>query len=33
VAWYVGNEAWWRKIKERSADFKSFYDAYYKDRK
>jgi len=33
VQWYVENEDWWRKIKERSADFKSFYDAYYKDRK
>ncbi len=33
VGWYVENEWWWRRIKERSADFKSFYDAYYKDRK
>jgi dTDP-glucose 4,6-dehydratase len=33
VRWYVENEDWWRKIKERSADFKSFYAAYYKDRK
>ena len=33
VQWYLENEDWWRKIKERSADFKSFYDAYYKDRK
>jgi dTDP-glucose 4,6-dehydratase len=33
VRWYRENEAWWRKIKERSRDFKSFYDTYYKDRK
>ncbi|MGA2587839.1 MAG: dTDP-glucose 4,6-dehydratase [Candidatus Aminicenantales bacterium] len=33
VTWYVENEDWWRKIKERSADFKSFYGEYYKDRK
>jgi len=31
--WYVENEGWWRRTKERSAEFKSFYDAYYKDRK
>jgi len=33
VRWYVKNEAWWRKIKERNADYKAFSDAYYKDRK
>ena len=33
VHWYAENESWWRRIKERSAEFKSFYDAYYKDRK
>jgi len=33
VRWYVENEAWWKRIKERSPDFKSFYDQYYKDRK
>jgi dTDP-glucose 4,6-dehydratase len=33
VRWYAENEWWWRRIKERSAEFKSFYDAYYKDRK
>jgi dTDP-glucose 4,6-dehydratase len=32
VTWYVENEAWWRKIKERSADFKSFYATYYDKR-
>lgn len=33
VEWYINNEAWWRKIKERSHEFKSFYESYYKDRK
>jgi len=33
VSWYVENESWWRKIKELSAEFKSFYEEYYKDRK
>jgi len=33
VRWYVENEAWWRKIKERSAEYKAFSEAYYKNRK
>ena len=33
VRWYQENEDWWRKIKEKSKDFKSFYEEYYKDRK
>ncbi|OGD20664.1 MAG: dTDP-glucose 4,6-dehydratase [Candidatus Aminicenantes bacterium RBG_16_63_16] len=33
VRWYRHNEGWWRKIKERSRDFQSFYSNYYKDRK
>jgi len=33
VSWYVDNEEWWRKIKERSRDFRSFYESYYRDRK
>jgi dTDP-glucose 4,6-dehydratase len=33
VAWYVEHESWWRKIKDKSADFRSFYESYYKDRK
>jgi len=33
VRWYVDNEAWWRRIKERSRDFTSFYETYYKERK
>jgi dTDP-glucose 4,6-dehydratase len=32
VRWYRDNESWWRKIKERSAEFQSFYDSYYKDK-
>jgi dTDP-glucose 4,6-dehydratase len=30
VRWYRENEAWWRKIKERSRDFQEFYAANYK---
>ncbi len=33
VRWYVENEPWWRKIKERNAEYKAFNEAYYKDRK
>jgi dTDP-glucose 4,6-dehydratase len=33
VSWYRENEEWWRKIKERSRDFQSFYKTYYKDKK
>lgn len=33
VRWYQENEDWWRKIKEKSKDFKSFYKEYYRDRK
>ncbi len=33
VRWYRENEDWWRKIKDRSRDFRSFYDTYYKERK
>jgi dTDP-glucose 4,6-dehydratase len=33
VNWYADNEDWWRKIKEKSQDFKSFYKDYYRDRK
>src|SRR5205085_8157565 len=29
VQWYVSNEAWWRKIKERSAEFKAYYEKQY----
>jgi dTDP-glucose 4,6-dehydratase len=33
VRWYQENREWWRKIKERSRDFKTFYETYYRDRK
>jgi dTDP-glucose 4,6-dehydratase len=33
VRWYQENPDWWRKIKERSWDFKSFYQEYYRNRK
>ena len=29
VQWYAGNERWWRAIKERSAEFKAYYDKQY----
>lgn len=33
VRWYQENQEWWRKIKERSREFRAFYDEYYKNRK
>jgi dTDP-glucose 4,6-dehydratase len=33
VSWYRKNEDWWRKTKERSREFKGFYQEYYRDRK
>jgi len=29
VRWYRENEGWWRKIKDRSRDYRAFYDAHY----
>jgi dTDP-glucose 4,6-dehydratase len=29
VQWYVQNEPWWRAIKERSAEFKAYYEKQY----
>lgn len=29
VQWYAGNEAWWRSIKERSAEFRDYYAKQY----
>jgi dTDP-glucose 4,6-dehydratase len=29
VEWYVKNEAWWRAIKERSAEFREYYAKQY----
>lgn len=33
VRWYQDNMDWWRKIKEKSESFKSFYEQYYRKRK
>lgn len=33
VRWYKENQAWWRKTKERSRDFQTFYETYYRNRK
>lgn len=33
VRWYVDNEAWWRKIKEKQADYKAFMEKWYAERK
>ncbi len=32
VQWYVANEPWWRAIKERSAEFKAYYEKQYAGR-
>ena len=32
VKWYVENEHWWRAIKERSAEFKAYYEKQYGSR-
>jgi dTDP-glucose 4,6-dehydratase len=32
VRWYSENEAWWRAIKERSAEYKAFYEKQYAGR-
>jgi dTDP-glucose 4,6-dehydratase len=29
VQWYMENEPWWRAIKERSAEFKAYYEKQY----
>ncbi|MBN1272026.1 MAG: dTDP-glucose 4,6-dehydratase [Candidatus Aminicenantes bacterium] len=33
VTWYSEKKSWWKKIKDKSRDFKSFYEKYYRDRK
>ncbi len=33
VRWYQENTAWWRKIKEKSKEFKEFYAKYYQERR
>jgi len=32
VRWYQENKTWWKKIKEKSRKFKSFYEEYYRHR-
>ena len=32
VQWYLDHEPWWRAIKERSAEFKAYYDKQYANR-
>lgn len=32
IQWYVNNENWWRRIKEKQESFKKFYQEYYKGR-
>ncbi|HYI08632.1 MAG TPA: dTDP-glucose 4,6-dehydratase [Thermoanaerobaculia bacterium] len=32
VRWYLANEPWWRAIKERSAEYKAFYEKQYANR-
>ena len=33
VLWYRDHETWWRKIKDRSPDYRAFTDTYYRDKK
>ncbi len=33
VRWYVQNESWWRKIKEKQAEYKAFTEKWYAERK
>jgi dTDP-glucose 4,6-dehydratase len=33
VKWYVDHREWWTRIKDKSVQFKSFYEDYYKNRK
>jgi dTDP-glucose 4,6-dehydratase len=33
VRWYEGHRPWWEAIKDRSHEFKAFYERYYKDRR
>ncbi len=33
VRWYVDNESWWRKIKEKQAEYRDFQTKWYADRK
>lgn len=33
VRWYVDNQAWWRKIKEKQAEYRAFTEKWYAERK
>ena len=33
VAWYLANEAWWRKIKDKQQEYQAFMNQWYADRK
>lgn len=33
IKWYLEHENWWRRIKEKSPAFRSFYEIYYRERK
>jgi len=33
VRWYVDNQEWWRKIKEKQVEYRAFLDKWYADRK
>ncbi|MDQ2686806.1 MAG: dTDP-glucose 4,6-dehydratase, partial [Armatimonadota bacterium] len=32
VDWYIANEAWWRKIKEKQRDYQEFMRQWYAER-
>ncbi|MCJ7680880.1 MAG: GDP-mannose 4,6-dehydratase, partial [Candidatus Aminicenantes bacterium] len=32
IRWYADNEGWWRRIKDKSRDYKRFYADYYRNR-
>jgi len=32
VRWYIDNQPWWRAIKERSAEYKAYYEKQYANR-
>ncbi|HOX27924.1 MAG TPA: GDP-mannose 4,6-dehydratase, partial [bacterium] len=32
VQWYLDNESWWRRIKEKQEDYQKFMKEYYKNR-
>lgn len=29
IQWYINNQSWWKKIKEKQAEYKKFYEKYY----